>query len=156
MIKGLDHIGLCVGSLKKSVEFYCDILGFTLIDHTGFEGSDDAAVVMHLKSLMVDAAIVEKEGCQLELLEFKDKESIRPSDAPMNGIGKHHIAIATDNIEVDIKRLENTGVEFYGKVLIDRITDEGDKWVYFKDPDGNAVELIERTGKINIELNKSI
>ena len=156
MIKGLDHIGICVSDLKKSVDFYCNILGFKIIDHTGFDESYEAAVAMHMDSCCVDAAIIEKDGVQLEMLEFRDKAPSRASKCPMNSVGKLHISLRTDDIEEDIYRLKEAGVEFYGNYLVDRMADDGDKWVYFKDPDGNALELTERTGKLEINLNTSI
>ena len=81
--------------------------------------------------------IVKGNSC-IELFEFKVVESgdvIRPA----NQIGIAHIALASDDIEVDFARLTDAGVKFN----CDLTGDIGDRFAYGRDPFGNILELIE-------------
>jgi catechol 2,3-dioxygenase-like lactoylglutathione lyase family enzyme len=55
-----------------------------------------------------------------------------------------HVAFLVDDIEAKKAELESRGVEFYSDVnVVDDGVLAGWRWVYFSDPDGNALELVE-------------
>src|SRR5659263_626190 len=59
MIKTIDHIGIVTNNLQQSVEFYTDVLGFSVstkieMDDTGFS-----------------AIFVEKNGIKIELMGYR-------------------------------------------------------------------------------------
>ena len=58
-----------------------------------------------------------------------------------------HVAFRVKDIEAEVRRLKAHGVVFNGPVqAIDDGPLAGWRWVYFKDPDGISLELIQMVG----------
>ena len=133
MIKTIDHIGIMTNDLQQSVEFYTDVLGFSVstkieMDDTGFS-----------------AIFVEKNGNKIELMGYKGEipkrlEGIEiklgGSSIPIND----HITFSVDDIGATVTELKEKGVEFG----LEPIQLEGGmKLASFKDPNGVLIELVE-------------
>jgi catechol 2,3-dioxygenase-like lactoylglutathione lyase family enzyme len=85
----------------------------------------------------------------LELLEHLDPPS--PIDEPMspNALGAAHLAFRVDDIEAKVAELSEKGVKFNGAIqVIDEGPLTGMHWVYFRDPAGSTLELIETDGRL--------
>jgi len=139
MSGGIEHVGLSVSSLERSISFYCDILGFKLEriiesgadmglgDIVGMDGAE--ARIAHLSS----------EKAMLELFEYKKPRgrTIR-KDSKQADIGFIHIGIETKNLKEDYKNLKEKGVKFFG----DPVKFRPGVWVvYFYGPDREVCEL---------------
>ncbi len=63
---------------------------------------------------------------------------------PNNTLGAGHVCLQVDDVRAAKAELEAKGVEFYSDV---NVVDEGPlagwRWVYFADPDGLSLELVE-------------
>ena len=80
----------------------------------------------------------------LELLEYKSPPSETMMPLKSNNRGASHVAFLVDDIEAKKAALEAKGVEFYGPVnVVDEGVLAGWRWVYFNDPDGYPLELVE-------------
>ena len=67
-----------------------------------------------------------------------------PTAAPLEHPGASHVAFLVDDIEATKAELEAKGIEFYGRVnTVDDGVLAGWRWVYFEDPDGYPLELVE-------------
>ena len=76
-------------------------------------------------------------------------ESPNEYGAPVNSLGMVHIAFKVDDIAKTMEHMIANGVEFTSNEY-ETIVDgplAGWKWIYFKDPDGTNMELIEVTEK---------
>ena len=63
---------------------------------------------------------------------------------PVNTIGVAHLAFHVADAAKTMKELQAKGVKFVSELnFIDEGPLAGWKWVYFKDPDGVNLELIE-------------
>ena len=83
-------------------------------------------------------------GHNLELLEYRSPPSGTDGPLPSNDLGASHVAFAVDDIEATKAELEAKGIEFYGRVnTVDDGVLAGWRWVYFEDPDGYPLELVE-------------
>lgn len=133
MIKAIDHIGIITNNLQQSVEFYTDVLGFSIsakieMDDAGFS-----------------AIFVEKNGSKIELMGYrgeipKRSESIEikmgGGSIPIND----HITFSVDDITATVTQLKDKGVEF----SLEPVQLEGGmKLASFKDPSGVLIELVE-------------
>jgi hypothetical protein len=63
---------------------------------------------------------------------------------PQNALGAHHVGFLVEDIEAKVAELEAKGVEFFSRVTsVDDGVLAGWRWVYFADPDGITLELVE-------------
>ena len=76
------------------------------------------------------------------LIEYKSPKSERdPRLGKSNQIGLRHLAFAVDDIETEVRRLTEAGIEFMSSVRT--YEKSGKKLVYFHGPDGILLELAE-------------
>lgn len=89
-------------------------------------------------------AVFDTGGGELELLEYMTPPSPVAKPLPLNALGAEHVAFRVEGIEQKVKELAAKGVEFLSPI---QVVEEGPlagwHWVYFKDPDGITMELIE-------------
>jgi catechol 2,3-dioxygenase-like lactoylglutathione lyase family enzyme len=63
---------------------------------------------------------------------------------PAHAHGAAHLAIEVDDVEAKKAELEAVGVEFLSEVnVVDEGVLAGWRWVYFRDPFGIVLELVE-------------
>ncbi len=144
-MRGIFHTGITVSDLDKSIAFYRDVLGLTLT--TGptevFEG-DALAQGLGVPQARLRLAVFVAGEDQIELLQYLSPPSAVDNPMPANTLGAMHLAFHVDNIYTKAAELQAHGVQFLSEP---NVITEGDlagwKWVYFKDPDGITLELIE-------------
>jgi len=146
-IKRIYHIGITVKNLEKTVKFYRDILGLKMIEPP----TKPCAEKSNGKAVGVEGAVTRiclfeiAKGHVIEFLEYQPESPIE-KPVPMNALGAHHVALLVDDIDAYVEKLKQHGVEFlYEPLTIRGGYYRGVKWVYFKDPDGIIVELMEET-----------
>ncbi|ANZ59226.1 hypothetical protein BGL34_02625 [Fructilactobacillus lindneri] len=124
--KQIHHIAIIGSDYDKSLHFYRDILGFSVIQE--HHRPDKADVKIDLKI---------NDITELELfIKASAPQRVNYPEAQ----GLRHLAFATTQIETDIKMLKAQGV----KVETLRKDDyTGEKMVFFYDPDGLPIELHE-------------
>lgn len=144
-MNALHHVGVTVRDLEASIRFYHDILGLDFVNEPSpwFEGEQLARGVgvpgaaLRQVSLKLGDAIV-------ELLEYKSPPSETQRPLVSNNLGASHVAFLVDDIRAKKEELEARGVEFYSDVnAVDDGVLAGWRWVYFEDPDGYPLELVE-------------
>ena len=144
MITGQVHTGISVADLDRSIAFYRDVLGMRVVK-TEPERSTRGEK-LGVPGAVIQIAVLEYgNGCSFELIQYKQPPS--PGSAPpINMTGSVHIAFKVDDIAAQVKRMQALGVSFVGGpeyCAIDEGPLAGWKWIYFKDPDGTNLELIE-------------
>jgi catechol 2,3-dioxygenase-like lactoylglutathione lyase family enzyme len=119
-IKGIVESSLYVFDLERSVRFYRDTLGFTLISDFGERGC-----ALHA-------------GGNQVLLLFKKRGSV-DIEFPHHGDGELHVAFAISAEELPRWQawLESKGVSFGRKSW-----QPGSQSLYFRDPDRHLLELV--------------
>lgn len=98
MLTKINHIGIAVNSIDKSVAFYRDQLGMT------FEGTE---VVEEQK---VKVAFFQIGESRIELLEPTADDSPVAKFLAKNGEGIHHMAYDVDDINTTLANLKQQGV----------------------------------------------
>lgn len=125
-LRKVNHIAVIASDIERSIAFYVDVLGFTIFRKVYREERD---------SWKVDLAL---DGEYLiELFTFPDAPS-RPSYP--EALGLRHLAFSVDDIESSISELQAKGVKTEN-IRVDPFT--GCKCVFFADPDGLPIELVE-------------
>jgi catechol 2,3-dioxygenase-like lactoylglutathione lyase family enzyme len=139
MIKTIDHIGIMTNDLQQSVNFYIDVLGFSVsakieMDDAGFS-----------------AIFVEKNGSKIELMGYRGAIPKRSDGIEIKLGGgsipiNDHITFSVDDLGATVTELKEKGVEFG----IEPIQLEGGmKLASFKDPNGVLIELVEHPKQQN-------
>lgn len=94
----LDHIGIAVGDLERSLAFFRDVLGLAV------DASEEVA------SQRVRAHFLHAGDPSLELLEPTAPESTIAKFVEKRGPGLHHVAFRVEDIDAAIARLKARGI----------------------------------------------
>ncbi len=142
MIGSLDHINIVVSDLNESTVFF-KLLGFIEGDSSCLEGEWISAIV-GLKNVKAEYVSLSHPGSNtsIELIKYFAPESHNDKNIGVaNQIGFRHIAFAVIDIEYEISRLKEHGVEFFSDIKCYPKT--GKKLVYFDGPDNIILEFAQ-------------
>jgi catechol 2,3-dioxygenase-like lactoylglutathione lyase family enzyme len=145
-VKGIHHVGITVPDLDRGIAFYNGVLGLEFFDPPSpvFDHEDLGERVgipgaaLRQVNLMLDGTIV-------ELLEYT-APAPPYGDEPIlaNARGAAHVCFQVEDVEAKKAELEAAGVEFLSDVnVVDEGVLAGWRWVYFRDPFGIVLELVE-------------
>ena len=137
-MKALHHVGITVKDLDASIRFYHDVLGLQFSNEPSpwFDAPElgpavgvPGAALRQVSLLLGDTT--------LELLEYKSPPSETSEPLRSNNVGASHVAAKK-------AELETKGISFYSDVnVVDEGVLAGWRWVYFEDPDGYPLELVQ-------------
>ncbi len=149
MIGRVVHVGLTVSDLEKSITFYKDTLGLSFEGKMKMEG-ESTDRLFNIQDCKVKVAYLngskEINTPMIELLEFSPKAKI-DKGIRLDKTSISEVCFDVEDIDVLYKKLLHKGVEFLSEPQYFDLSDQGfgkSKAVYFKDPDGIILELIEK------------
>ncbi|AOS83939.1 methylmalonyl-CoA epimerase [Chlorobaculum limnaeum] len=129
MIDRIDHIAIAVENLDSAIDTWINILG-----------CDRSAVTIHeVPSEKVRAAFIPLGQTKIELLEPLGDDGPIAKFLSKNGAGMHHIALATDGVEADAKRVTALGITPLGEPS----AGAGGKKIVFLHPRQTSRVLVE-------------
>lgn len=120
MVVGLHHVSLVVADTSRALAFYQGLLGLPLDPlrpDLGFNG-----------------AWLQLGHQQIHLLELPNPDPV--SGRPEHGGRDRHVALSVTDLDAMATRLSAADVEY-------RSSRSGRRAMFCRDPDGNAVELVE-------------
>lgn len=139
---GVQHIGIPVGSMERSLKWYKEMLGLEpdfVLDASG-EGTANAVGV---PGADFSFAFMKVGNTYVELLEYRNPRG-KPYDRGNNDIGAVHLCFQVDDIEDAYRKLSARGVKFNTPpVWIDAGPLAGCAFCYFPDPDNVQLELFQ-------------
>ena len=144
-MKGIIHAGITVKSLEKSLVFYRDLLGLKLIKQEPVRKARGEKLGVPGAVIQVAVLQTEDPTTTVELIEYLEPQLLNVPPAPINLPGSMHLAFHVEDIDKQVKKMKQAGVKFVSEdyeVIKDGPL-QGMKWIYFKDPDGTNLELIE-------------
>jgi catechol 2,3-dioxygenase-like lactoylglutathione lyase family enzyme len=146
---GLLHVAMVTGDVDRLRDFYADLFGAEVLktldlrtarfaEGVGVPGA--TARTVHLR--LPGAETV------LELTQYARAAPSGQPRAPADTTGLRHIALRVADIAAAAGELHRRGVEVVGgPVEVDAPAEaKGTRFLYFRDPDGNLVELIQPPG----------
>jgi len=144
-MKAQSHVGLTVRDLDQSIYFYRDLLGLEIgtppspyFDHVGL------GPAVGVPGAILRQVCLKIGDTYMELLEYKAPPSGTEKPLLSHCLGASHVAFEVDDIVVKKAELEAKGIEFYSDInYVDEGVLSGWRWVYFADPDGYPLELVE-------------
>lgn len=127
----IDHLGIAVENLEKTVYFYENILG---LEKKGEEIVEDQGVKV---------AFFKVGESKVELLEPLNEESPIARHIAKRGQGIHHLALQVTDLETRVREMMEKGVNFIGEKP--SIGAGGKKIIFLhpKSTDGVLLELCE-------------
>ena len=150
MIRGFWHVSFTVRSIDVSVKWYTEVLGLEFVRAQEQKNEYTSQLVgfpeAHLKvaQLRVPGETIPLSHHHIELVEYVHP---RGEDIPLdtNRIGVGHWAFMVDDIHAEFNRLKDLGVTFKAEkpVAIEAGVNKGGFTIYFCDPDGVTLELIQ-------------
>jgi catechol 2,3-dioxygenase-like lactoylglutathione lyase family enzyme len=144
-MRAQSHVGITVRDLDASVYFYHDLLGLEICTEPSpwFEHPDLGPAV-GVPGAQLRQVCLRLGGTMLELLEYRTPPSDTEQPLRSHSIGATHVAFQVEDIEAAKADLEAKGVTFYSGVnVVDDGVLAGWRWVYFADPDGYPLELVQ-------------
>jgi len=140
----LDHVGMVVHDLDRSLAFYHDLLGIPLLGRGEDIGADAMAMTGDGRRLRY--ADLDLGGRILELLQYVDQADgiDNGQDAP-----RIHVGILVTDLTAMLARLRGAGIIPRSEPieLSEPAHWAGARCVYVSDPDGLTIELVERRSR---------
>jgi glyoxylase I family protein len=120
MVKNFLHVSVLVADIRRSLAFYVDIL--------------DLRANNSRPDLGYPGAWLDVGEQQIHLIQLPNPDPVQ--GRPEHGGRDRHIAVAVSDLAELQTRLENNQIPFTK-------SHSGRRAVFFRDPDGNAIECVE-------------
>lgn len=140
----VQHTGLTVSNLERSIDFYVRILGCTLIMAQEKTGGYLAEIVGYPNASVKMAHLSDPAGHHvIELFEYVTPE-VLPNDLEPRRIGNAHLCFMVSDLDKVYSEIQNEGITFIsGPVAVDTGANAGGAGLYLRDPDGITMELFQ-------------
>ncbi|AIG66194.1 VOC family protein [Weissella tructae] len=145
----VNHIGITVSDLDKSVEFY-EALSGNKVSNRDSIGGKRMAQVQGLKEVDIKYANLRLGNINMDILQYVEPTASK-ANYSNEQISAMHMCFEVEDLEAAMGRLKELGIEPEGEPIYFDEEDGlksgfGTGVVYFKDPDGTNLELIEPKG----------
>ena len=146
-VRSIDSIGIPVTDLDRSVEFYSKVLTFQKESEREVAGTEYEQL-FGVFGLRLRTARMRLGNEHIELMQFlAPRGRPTPTDFHSNDVWFQHVAIVVSNMDQAYARLRSFKVE-HASSGPQRLPDwnpnaGGIKAFYFRDPDGNHLEILE-------------
>jgi glyoxylase I family protein len=120
-ITALHHVSLLVSDTARALSFYRDVLGLEPDDRR--------------PDLGYPGAWLQVGGAQIHLLELPNPDPV--TGRPPHGGRDRHFALTATRLDPFVQSLEAAGIDY-------SLSRSGRRALFCRDPDGNAVEIIEQ------------
>ncbi|MBC8385166.1 MAG: methylmalonyl-CoA epimerase [Candidatus Cloacimonetes bacterium] len=130
MLEKVNHIGIAVRDLEKSIEFY-RTLGLEL------------EAIEEVRSQKVRVAFFPIGEVRIELLEATSEHSPIAKFIEKKGEGIHHLAFGTNNIQSRLFEIEQKGIRLIDKIPRKGAHNSNIAFLHPKSTNGVLIELCE-------------
>ncbi|MBY8911857.1 VOC family protein [Bacillus sp. YC2] len=124
--KRIDHTGIMVKDMDKSIAFYQDVLGMILKDR-----------ITHTNGVIELAFLGFQDGPETEVELIQGYSSELPVEGKV-----HHIALLTEDIAAEFTHAKRMGAVFIDEDIT--TLPNGYRYFYIEGPDGEWIEFFQR------------
>jgi catechol 2,3-dioxygenase-like lactoylglutathione lyase family enzyme len=141
MIAGIEHVGLSVSNLDRSIEFYCKNLNCEVIRIIEPNPNSLLGKVVGLPECLARIAHLKSGPNMLELFEYLQPRGEKiPEKHKQADMGYIHAGFTSTDVRGDYKKLKENQVRFISEPVEFRPS----VWIcYFYGPDGEVCEIRE-------------
>jgi catechol 2,3-dioxygenase-like lactoylglutathione lyase family enzyme len=144
-LKGINHVGVTVSDLDRSLAFYRDFFGIEPLFRGVGENADISRSV-GLDDVRVRFAFIDLGNARIELLQYERPLGRQTQDMRNCDVGAIHICFDVDDLMAKYEQLKGGGIKFITSPI--RLDDDqgalaGLQYVYLRDPDGLMLQLYE-------------
>lgn len=123
MIKGIEHSAIASADIAALAAWYVDTLGFTI----NYQSQN---------AIFVKAP----DGSMIEIIHSEGDRAAQTLKTP----GLRHLALTVTDFDAAFSALQTKGVNFVSSP----VESKGNKVVFFTDPDGNYLHLLQRAAPL--------
>jgi len=151
LVSGVDHIGITVSDMERTIRFFREVLGAEVTEPHTYEDPAIAHAVGFdaVKSIICQANV---GGKRFELLQYLTPEGRPPADHRPCDTGHMHIALAVEDIDAVLKRMEEAGFTAAGPIQ-HGLGKTRLSAIYCYGFDGLVIELIDYHRKASAACN---
>lgn len=148
VVKSFRHVGLVVRDIKKSLDFYQNVLGLT-INRQDTETGSFISRLVGIKGVTIEWIKLNiPGGGLLELIQHHSNPDIETTHeatpCPSNRLGCSHPAFTVNNLQILYEKLIDNSYQCISPPLDS--PDGKVKVLFAYDPDGILLELVEEKG----------
>lgn len=151
-IDAILHLGVVTRDIDRMVAFYTDVFGAQLVKELSLttprfgQGVGVPGATARTVHLRIPGA-----STVVELTQYAEHQDVGDPRAQANTPGIRHFALRTSDIAGACDELNARGYEVVGgPVEVDEPPSaRGTRFLYFRDPEGNLIELIEPPGHVH-------
>jgi methylmalonyl-CoA/ethylmalonyl-CoA epimerase len=132
MLQKIDHIGIAVRDLEKSLKFYSRVLGLDVEKREIVQGQ------------LVHAACLGIGESEIELLQAIDEDSPIAKFIEKRGEGIHHIAFRVNNLDEAIEQVKKSEYKLVDDKPRPGVGGARMVFIHPKSSNGVLIELYER------------
>jgi lactoylglutathione lyase len=139
-----NHVGLTVSDLERSIAFYRDVLGFNVAYERGEVTAEYMPRLVGIPGARLKIAGLDVPGLHLDLVEYIEPKGAVAAGATSD-VGNVHVGFTVDDLWAAYRRLSAAGVRFKSEPVSPTTGPNKGGWaIYFVDPDGITLEMIQR------------
>jgi catechol 2,3-dioxygenase-like lactoylglutathione lyase family enzyme len=146
-MSSVDHIGLTVGDLDRSIQFYCTVLDCVVRERAVIKGAEVETLTGISGAVIHTADLSLSDGGMLELLQYCGPSRTVLAQRRFDA-GHSHIAFTVNDVDAARMRALSAGALDCSPPVI--LNEPGSSWdqarvCYALDPDGRTIEFVERS-----------
>ena len=140
----LDHISVTVSDMERSLEFYCGLLGMEEVERHRLEG-DTISRMAGKPEVVMQVVRIKAPDSPRVLLDLQ--QYVEPaggvSDAQLGDVAHAHFCFGVPDVWGTYREWQQRGVEFVSEPVTFDLGWGVVHVVFFKDPDGFVLELVQ-------------
>ena len=140
----LDHISVTVSDMERSLAFYCDLLGMEVVERHRLEG-DTISLMAGKPEVVMQVVRIKAPGSPKVLLDLQ--QYLQPdggvSNAQLGDAAHAHFCFGVPDVWGTYREWKAQGVDFVSEPVTFDLGWGVVHVVFFKDPDGFVLELVQ-------------
>jgi catechol 2,3-dioxygenase-like lactoylglutathione lyase family enzyme len=143
-IVGFVHVNINCSDYARSLTFY-ELLGFCEVIPVPPTNTPEVAAAVGMPPYRVKGALLANPAVpvMIDLLQWEQPTDASAPYPHLYHLGIARIALASDDLDGDMTRLQQAGVEFLSAPAPVTMGGNTSRFVCFADPDGTIVELVQ-------------